>query len=219
MAPRVSGGVEQSRTAASYPMNSPVQGVPLPGCPLLPHGDLWIFGYGSLMWDPCFEYRRSAPALLRGYHRAFCVRSTRYRGTPDRPGLVLGLDRGGACRGIAFLVPEANAGRVLEDLWEREMLGGVYAPRVITVGVGAEKVRALTFVADRAKAGYTGGLEVAEVARTIADCSGARGPNADYLFNTLRHLDAIGIRERRLDELRHAVQALQRPREPVGDAK
>src|SRR4051812_41640052 len=91
-------------------------------CPSLPGGDLWVFGYGSLMWDPGFEYLRSAPAMLRGYHRSFCVCSTRYRGTPEQPGLVLGLDRGGACRGIGFLIADACVDAVLRNLWEREML-------------------------------------------------------------------------------------------------
>jgi cation transport protein ChaC len=181
-------------------------------CPTLPSGDLWVFGYGSLMWDPGFDYVRSQPALLRGYHRAFCVTSTRYRGTPERPGLVLGLDRGGSCRGIAFLVPDADVEPVLHALWEREMPGRVYSPRVVSIDLGGARASALTFVADRGQDGYMGRLEVDEMARTIAECSGARGPNADYLFNTLRHLDAAGIRERRLYALARAVQALQKPR-------
>ena len=115
------------------------------GCPALPSGDLWVFGYGSLMWDPGFGFVRSASARLHGYHRAFCVYSTRYRGTPERPGLVLGLDRGGCCRGIAFLIAEAEVGRVLENLWAREMPRLVYRPRLVPVDVGAEKVNALTF--------------------------------------------------------------------------
>ena len=182
-------------------------------CPPIPHGDLWIFGYGSLMWNPEFEYVSSAPAMLRGYHRSFCVHSTGYRGTPEQPGLVLGLDRGGCCRGIAFLVAERDVEGVLQKLWDREMSGLVYKPRLVQVNFGPDRVSALTFVANREHEGYVGRRDVAHVARTIADCSGARGPNADYLFNTLRHLDAIGIRERRMDELRHAVQALQAPRE------
>jgi glutathione-specific gamma-glutamylcyclotransferase len=182
-------------------------------CPRLPSGDLWVFGYGSLMWDPGFDYARSEPALLRGYHRAFCVTSTRYRGTPERPGLVLGLDRGGSCRGIAFLVPDVKVDGVLHALWEREMPRRVYSPRVMRIDLAdGETTCALTFVADRAHDAYTGRLEVDEMARTIADCSGARGPNADYLFNTLRQLDALGIRERRLYALSRAVQALQKPR-------
>ena len=181
-------------------------------CPALPVGDLWVFAYGSLMWNPGFEYVRSARAMLRGYHRAFCICSERYRGTPERPGLVLGLDRGGCCRGVVFNVAEERVDSVLEALWAREMSRPVYRPRLVPVDLGAQRVKALAFVANRGHEGYTGVLDVDTIARTITDCSGARGPNADYLFNTLRHLDALGIRERRLDEIRHAVQALQTPR-------
>jgi cation transport protein ChaC len=183
--------------------------------PALPPGDLWLFAYGSLMWNPEFEFVRSAPALLYGYHRAFCIHSTSYRGTPDRPGLVLGLDRGGCCRGVAFLVAERAVADVLEILWAREMTDLVYHPRVVPLAVETQRVNALAFVADRAHQGYAGRLGLDAMARTIAEGSGARGPNADYLFNTLRHLAALGIRERRLDALSRAVQALQTPRAPL----
>jgi glutathione-specific gamma-glutamylcyclotransferase len=182
-------------------------------CPELPAGDLWLFAYGSLMWNPEFTFVRSAPAMLYGYHRSFCLYSTRYRGTPENPGLVLGLDRGGCCRGVAFLVAQSEVAPVLETLWAREMSDLVYHPRVVVVEAEGSRISALTFVADREHEHYAGRLEVEEIARTIAEGTGARGPNADYLFNTLRHLHALGIRERHLDVLSRAVQALQRPRE------
>jgi len=183
-----------------------------PRCPDLPEGDLWVFAYGSLMWDPGFDHVRSAPALLRGYHRAFCMYSTRYRGTPAQPGLVLGLDRGGCCRGIGFLVRQHAVARTLETLWAREMPRLIYEPRYVAIEVETARVKALTFVADRAHESYAGRLALENVAQTIAGCSGERGPNADYLFNTLRHLDELGIRERHLNDVRNAVQTLQRPR-------
>lgn len=189
------------------------------GCPQLPSGDLWVFGYGSLMWDPGFEYEHAAPALLRGYHRAFCVYSVRYRGTPEQPGLVLGLDRGGACRGIAFRVGAAEASVVIEQLWAREMPRNVYRARVLRVEVEREIVPALTFVADPTHEAYAGRLSLEAIAATIADCSGMRGPNIDYLANTLRHLDDLGIRERRLHAVLGAVQAIRRTASELAPAR
>ena len=177
------------------------------GCPELPRGDLWVFGYGSLMWDPCFQYLRAAPALLRGYHRAFCVYSTRFRGTAERPGLVFGLDRGGACRGMAFLVAASKVNAVIEELWAREMSRLVYRPRLVPIEVDSKRVPALTFLADPAHESYAGRLEHERIARTIASCSGTGGPNVDYLANTLRHLDELGIREQGLRRLLAAVEA------------
>jgi cation transport protein ChaC len=165
------------------------------------------------MWNPGFEYVQAAPALLRGYHRAFCVYSVRNRGTPERPGLVLGLNRGGACRGIAFMVAEANVSTVLTQLWEREMPRLVYRPKLVPVDTDGARVNALTFVADPSHESYAGRLELDRVAETIASCCGARGPNIEYLANTIRHLDALGIDEPRLRQLWRAVERRRVPRE------
>lgn len=175
----------------------------------LPRGDLWIFGYGSLMWNPGFPYVRSGSALLRGYHRAFCIYSDRYRGTPEQPGLVLGLNRGGACRGIAYLVAKQQIKDVLDSLWAREMSRRTYRPRLVHVDVAGERVRALAFIADLAHPSYAGRLPLEEVAALIVRGIGARGANVEYLVNTLCHLEALGVREPGLRRIHAAVAKLQ----------
>lgn len=169
-----------------------------------PDGAFWVFGYGSLMWDPGFPHLESRTALLRGYHRAFCVYSLRYRGTPEAPGLVLGLDRGGSCRGIAYRVAAADREDVLAYLWEREMFTRTYHPRHLAVQIGdgaAGAVRALTFVVDRAHRQYAGKLPTDEVARLIAAGEGTRGRCRDYLLNTVRHLRELGLSSPPLTQL------------------
>jgi len=173
----------------------------------LPRGDLWLFTYGSLMWNPGFQPKAAASALLRGYHRAFCVYSSRYRGTVSAPGLVLGLDRGGACRGTAYRVAVADVPEVLEIVWRQEMRRRVYVPRLLPVLIGTQRRTALTFLANRRHDGYAGCLEIEAAAEIIAGCCGERGPNIDYLVNTLRHLDALGVRDHHLHRLLAAVQA------------
>jgi cation transport protein ChaC len=170
-------------------------------CPPLPRGDLWVFAYGSLIWNPGFPYEEARPALLRGYHRAFCLRSTRYRGTVECPGLVLGLDRGGACRGIAYRVAAANARRAMDYLWEREMINLSYHCRDLQVHVAARSVRARTFVVRHDTGRYFPDHSVAETARIIATACGERGGNREYLENTVRHLEQLGIPDRHLHAL------------------
>jgi glutathione-specific gamma-glutamylcyclotransferase len=175
----------------------------------LPRGDLWVYTYGSLMWDPGFRFIDAAPALLRGYHRTFCIYSSRYRGTVAAPGLVLGLDRGGACKGTAYRVATADISAALDALWQREMRRRVYVPRLLPVGIGTRRRMALTFLANRRHDGYAGRLTLDDAANIIAACCGERGPNVDYLVNTLRHLDALGVHDHHLHRLLAAVRARQ----------
>jgi glutathione-specific gamma-glutamylcyclotransferase len=173
--------------------------------PLDADGDLYVFAYGSLIWRPGFAYLAMHPALLRGYHRRFCIWSRQYRGTPESPGLVLGLDRGGACRGIAFQVPAADAAAVLDYLQEREMPPSeeaVYERRILRVSLlnSGREVRAVAFVADRTRDSYCR-PEAAAAAATISQGSGRMGPNREYLLNTVAHLRAMGVRDSGLDRI------------------
>jgi len=167
-----------------------------------------VFGYGSLMWDPGFPYGRAEPALLKGYHRAFCIYSHRYRGSRERPGLVLGLDRGGACRGRAFLVAAVDAEAVARYLHEREMINDVYRARWLAVAVGAGTVRALAYVANRSHPHYAGKLALERIAEIVLGGEGARGSNLDYLAKTVAHIDELGITDTPL----HRVLGLARQR-------
>jgi cation transport protein ChaC len=170
--------------------------------------DLWIFAYGSLMWNPEFPFRQWAPALVYGYHRALCIASDRWRGTPRQPGLVLGLERGGACRGIAFKVARSDVGNVLDELWAREIRRHAYRPRLVHTRLPDRGVQALTFIADSAQAGYAGPLSVAETAARVANCRGVRGPNLEYLVRTVGHLAELGVHDQFLRQVLAAAQVL-----------
>jgi glutathione-specific gamma-glutamylcyclotransferase len=176
----------------------------------LPKGDLWIFGYGSLMWDPGFPHVDWAPALVYGYHRELCIYSSRWRGTPERPGLVLGLDRGGACRGIAFRIAAPDVSTSLDALWEREMRRGVYHPRLLRARLPGRTAKVLAFVANPLHPGYAGTLPTERTAELIASCCGDRGPNIDYVVRTLEHLAELGVRDHHLMRVMVAVRALQK---------
>ena len=162
----------------------------------LPAGDPWIFGYGSLMWNPGFDFKEQAPAVAYGFHRAFCVSSFHYRGTPQNPGLVLGLDRGGSCRGLAFNIRRADAEQVFSYLWQREMITGIYAPRFIRLQVltgDRPYVNGLTFVADPQHPQYIGDLALPDMVKRISEACGQNGDCHDYLTRTVAHLDQLGI--------------------------
>jgi cation transport protein ChaC len=176
----------------------------------LPHGDLWVFGYGSLMWNPEFVFEERAAGRVHGYHRALCIYSTRYRGTPERPGLVMGLDRGGSCHGMAFKVPARNVTETLLSLWQREMRNRTYDPRLVWVRSAHASVRALAFVVDPGHPHYAGKLAVETIAHRIASCRGVRGENSEYLHNTIAHLAALGVHDHRLISVARVLERLSR---------
>jgi len=171
-----------------------------------PRGDLWVFGYGSLMWDPGFDYAAREKAQLHGYHRAFCMYSARHRGTAERPGLVLALDRGGSCQGIAYRVRRDQADAVLAYLWHREMPRYAYLARRVGASVRGRRVDCVTFIVDRTQPNYAGVLSAAETAAIIAGAAGERGSNRDYLASTVRHLDALGIAAGKIHEILRIVE-------------
>jgi cation transport protein ChaC len=169
-----------------------------------PGHDLWVFGYGSLMWRPGFAHAEAQHARLVGYRRCFCIYSVHHRGTPERPGMVLGLDRGGACEGIAYRVAAANVAATTRYLREREQINGVYRDVLVPVRLitgSHREVLAVAYVVERAHPSYAGQLPLAMQARLIRGGKGISGANLDYLVNTLRHLAELGIRERELERL------------------
>jgi cation transport protein ChaC len=177
-------------------------------------GDFWVFGYGSLMWDPGFRHAEVHPALLYGYHRRFCVYSYRYRGTPECPGLVLGLDHGGACRGMAYRVTRRHAKEALLYLWERELRGGGYHMKTVRLRLpGRRAISAYTFVVDHRHKDYAGELSLRQTAKYIVQGSGDRGPCSHYLENTVEHLEELGLVDgplHRLAEIVRRMAAAQR---------
>ena len=177
----------------------------------LPKGDFWIFGYGSLMWSPCFSYEAKSLGRAHGYHRALCILSTRYRGTSRRPGLVMGLCRGGSCWGMAFRIERSQLRRCLSRLWAREMTRRVYHPRLVAVRLrGGRTVRALAFVADPTHDAYVDELDLHGRAKLVAQGIGVRGPCVDYIQNTLDHMHDVGVRDPHLQRVLDAALALRR---------
>lgn len=172
-------------------------------------GDLWIFGYGSLIWNPGFAHLAAEPGLVYGYHRRFCMISHRHRGTREVPGLVLALARGGCCRGMAFRVARQDAEAVLAYLWDREMLRYAYRPSSLRVRLQSGPVAARTFVADPAGANYAGRLAFESIVRIIRQARGERGTNRDYLARTVASLRTLGIADGQLRRLLRAVESAE----------
>jgi cation transport protein ChaC len=171
-------------------------------------GNLWVFGYGSLMWRPGFSYARRCKALLRGWRRSLCVYSHVHRGSPERPGLVLGLDRGGACPGVAFEVDAALSEATIRYLREREQVTSVYLERVAPVELECGgRVLAMTYVADRLHGQYAGRLDRGAMLEYVRAGKGQSGANAEYVLETYDHLREAGVRDRDLEWLAARLRA------------
>lgn len=171
---------------------------------------LWVFGYGSLIWEPGFAYTERAIARLSGWHRSFCMRSIHHRGTPEEPGLVLALDaaEGAHCDGVAFSVASDLADATLAYLRERELISSAYLEKVLPVALAdGRQVQAVAYVIDPDHVQYCGGLDLDEQARIIARAVGGRGRNTDYLWNTAAHLAELGLADPDLDWLADRVRA------------
>lgn len=168
--------------------------------------DHWVFGYGSLMWRPGFAYEDVRPAALTGYKRCFCIYSVHHRGSAERPGLVLGLDRGGVCHGMAFKIAPERAAETVAYLRAREQVNGVYREAGVPLTLdGGEQVEGLAYLAERAHPSYAGCLPIMKQAALIRAARGISGTNLEYLNNTLTHLAILGIRERELERLLVAI--------------
>lgn len=170
------------------------------------HEDLWLFGYGSLMWKPDFAFAEQAVARVRGYHRRFCLWQKRYRGNRHNPNLMLALDAGGSCCGLAFRVAAPDVETKVAATWRRELVGNGYRPRWLTAHTDRGPVRAVAFVANRENGErYTGRLADEEVARYIAGACGEKGSGAEYLLETVLALERLRIRDRHLWRLQRLV--------------
>ncbi len=172
-----------------------------------PAADVWVFGYGSLMWNPAFTYAERQVGVVRGYHRRFCLWLQIGRGSPEKPGLMLGLDRGGTCRGVAFRIPAAAARSEMLLIWRREMFGTSYLARWVTVRLVGGSVQAVTFVVNRDHPRYAGAISDEDAARHIATATGPLGSCASYLENTVAHLHSLGIRDAGMQRIAERIAA------------
>lgn len=164
--------------------------------------EFWVFGYGSLIWQPGFPFEEQHKARLAGYRRSLCVRSFVHRGTPERPGLVFGLDRGGSCVGMAFRVAEENRRSVTDYLRARELVTNVYREVVLPVRIAdGRRIDALTFIVDRGHPQYAGSVPVETAAAIVSRSHGRSGPNVDYVVNVLREIQMLGLKDSWLENV------------------
>jgi len=168
-----------------------------------PRGDIWLFGYGSLIWNPTVQFEEQQVVCVPGWHRCFCLTAFAGRGTPENPGLLLGLDRGGRCIGVAYRLAEAIAEKELRLLWHREMISGSYVPLWIPAYTreGKRLGHVIAFTINHAAPGYAGNLDEAEIVRRLATAHGELGSAAEYLFQTLDGLRSLGIHDELMEKL------------------
>ena len=172
--------------------------------------DVWVFGYGSLLWNPAFDFAETTPCQVFGWHRSFCKWGHAGRGRPGNPTLVLALDRGGSCHGAAFRIPAAHVETELAVIWGREMIALSYRPTWVTAHTSTGIRRAITFVADRTdKSHYTGCLPLDQVAQILAQAEGVLGTSTQYLESTVGHLSELGIVDSYLSRLLSLVKQQQ----------
>ena len=171
-------------------------------------GSVWVFGYGSLMWNPAIRYAERRPALVHGFHREFCLLARAGRGSPERPGLMLSLEPGGSCHGVAYRLPARAVAEELDVLWRREMMTRSYRPVWVAARTAHGIAHAIAFAANQAHERYRGGLGPETMARYLARGQGPLGRCCDYLFDTVAHLRDMGIRDRRMEALAQRVRAI-----------
>ncbi|MDZ4872181.1 MAG: Glutathione-specific gamma-glutamylcyclotransferase [Chroococcidiopsis cubana SAG 39.79] len=174
-----------------------------------PNTDLWIFAYGSLIWSPCFKFVEARVVKLSGWHRRFCLSAPVGRGTPENPGLILGLDCGESCCGVAYRIAASDVAAELQLLWQREMVVGAYIPQWVKVFSGEQAVEAIAFVINQQHPLYTGSLSLEMTIESLATASGQLGSCADYFLQTIDGLATVGIKDETLLFLRDRVIARQ----------
>ncbi|MFV0282259.1 MAG: gamma-glutamylcyclotransferase [Castellaniella sp.] len=168
--------------------------------------DLWVFGYGSLIWRPEFDHLEARRARIHGYHRALCLWSRINRGTPEQPGLVFGLDLGGSCEGTVYRIAGSRVPAILDTLWQREMPSASYIPRWLNCHTESGPVSSLVFTMDRSDEGYVTGLPIEQIVAIVRQGHGRYGPCTEYVLQTADALDAAGITDRRLSAIARSLR-------------
>lgn len=178
----------------------------------MPADDIWVFAYGSLIWNPAFHFVEQRKGRIHGWRRSFCLETPMGRGSPDCTGLVLGLDKGGSCQGVAFRIDPKDALQELDIVFRRELVSDAYRARVVNVRSHDSTFAAVTFTMNRQSPRYCGHLDLEEMAHKIALAEGWLGPCSDYLFNTAEHVRELGLNDRNLFWVEQRVRELQAAR-------